>query len=135
MVGSGSFRSTESSHVTRLTLFPSTRGRSFFVSLSGLLKNSLPSLGLDVSEKLGLVLKGVAGGVRREETVMMGDDVIAGVAIGVRRDGLGAALAAGWPPVVKGKLVEAVDTGLQCVLEVALPVGNRLDTVSGWRGL
>ena len=131
MIGSGSFRSTESSHVTRLTLFPSTRGRSFFGSLSGLLKNSLPSLGLDVSEKLGLVLKGVAGGVRREETVM-GDDVMAGVAIGVRRDGLGAALAAGWLPVVKGKLV---DTGLQCVLEVALPVGNRLDTVSGWRGL
>ena len=48
VTGSDCFRSTESSHVTRLTLFPSTWGCSFFGSLSGLVE--LPSLGLEESE-------------------------------------------------------------------------------------
>lgn len=48
--GSECCRSTESSHVTRLTLFPSAWVRSFFGSLSRLLESVLPSLGLEVSE-------------------------------------------------------------------------------------
>lgn len=70
------------------------------MSLSWLLMNVLPSFGLEVSEKLGLVMIGVAGGVKRELVVVVGEDATAGATGGVRRDGLGTVVAAGWLSVV-----------------------------------
>lgn len=56
---------------------------------------------------------GVAGGVKREEMVTaVGEDDRAGVIGGVRRDGLGTVVAAGWLPVEAGEMVEALDTVL-----------------------
>lgn len=49
-MGSECCISTESSHVTRLTLLPFTQGSSFFDVFSGLFENVFPSLGLEVSE-------------------------------------------------------------------------------------
>lgn len=60
------FESTESSNVTRLTLFVSSLGRCFLESASWLLVKVL--LGL-VSVELGLLKLGVGGGVSRQETV------------------------------------------------------------------
>lgn len=46
---------------------------------------------------MGLVMIGVAGGVRREEVVIVvGEDIMAEVIGGVRRDGLGAVGSSGW---------------------------------------
>lgn len=44
---------------------------------------------------MGLVMTGVAGGVRRGEMVIVVGEDVAGVMGGVRRDGLGAVLASG----------------------------------------
>lgn len=107
-MGSECCRSTESSHVTLLTLFFSTPGPSLFDSSFGLLENFPSSLGLDVSE-LGLVITGVGGGVRREETVAeVGEDVMAKVTAGVRREELEAVVATGWLPVIEEEELEAV---------------------------
>lgn len=66
-----------------------------------------------MSEQLGLVIIGVAGGVRRDETVIVvGEDARTGVTGGVSRDGLGAVVTAGWLPVVDKEMVGAVDTEL-----------------------
>lgn len=71
---------------------------------------------------MGLVMTGVAGGVKRVEMVMVGEDARAGV-------------TAGWLLVVEEEVVEAMDTGLQFVPEKILTGGIKLDTVLGWKGL
>lgn len=64
-----------------------------------------------MSEQLGLVMIGVAGGVKREEMVV-GEDAKTGVTGGVRKDGLGITVAVGWLAVVNEEMGDAVDTGL-----------------------
>lgn len=55
---------------------------------------------------------GVAGGVKRELVIVVGEDARAGATGGVRRGGLGTVVAAGWLSVVDEEIVEAVDTGV-----------------------
>lgn len=101
--------STESSHVTRLTFFPSDLD---FESPSGLSKNIVRSLGLDDFKQLGLLLTGVAGGVGKEEgVVVVGEVEKTGVAGGVRRERLGTVVIVGRLPVEE-ELTDAVGTGL-----------------------
>lgn len=96
-------RSTESSHVTLLTFFFS----SFFGSFSELLEYFPSFLGLEVSE-VELVITGVAGGVRRVETVAEVGEVTAEVTAGLRREELEAVVATGWLPVAEEEELEAV---------------------------
>ncbi len=68
---------------------------------------------------------GVAGGVKRDGMLMVGEDVRTGVTGEERRDGLGSVVAAGWLPAVEEEMVEAV------VLVKALTVETGLDRVLG----
>ena len=88
LMGSEHCTSNESSHFTRLGFIPSSPDSNFFGSLSALLENMLSPMGLDVFE-FGLVMSGVAGGVRREDAVTEVGDVRAGVTEGLSRDELG----------------------------------------------